>query len=105
MNKKHPPLKSLTGVEAESKKNAEMGRHQADEDMGQNGREPYEYKLDKRQSDALLAHAREDAAVTVCNTISLMKAADKIRARVEIIELTVGLILILEVCRAFGWIN
>jgi hypothetical protein len=79
------------GADKEAFINRVTAKEILQEELGQRSVPQPEYGLDQTTRDRLLAHARQDAAHALLNSITLMKEVRKLRRRSAAFENTVAL--------------
>jgi hypothetical protein len=75
-------------------KNKETARFTLNDDLGHfSDSICFDYGLDQKTRDRLIAHAREDSAFALLNTISLMKSVKTLKVLMVIVCIMLGIIL------------
>lgn len=77
------------GLKSESWDNQAIASDVLSKDLGYKRSDRPHYHLDDQTKDILLVHARQDAAHTLINTISLLERIDKLDRTVQILAVFV----------------
>ncbi|MCJ2112970.1 hypothetical protein MKK64_17455 [Methylobacterium sp. E-025] len=84
------------GVKGDSADGGVIARETLHDELGYNGPPETQYDLDQGTRDILLAHARQDAAHALCNSIALLKRVKELTRAVYLLgSITIVLVLIL----------
>lgn len=88
------------GMKGDSWDNYAVARDTLNGDLGLAGKQRDAYNLDQNTRDILLAHARQDAAHALCNSISLL---NRIKNLNRVIYCLTVLIIVLILINLLGW--